>query len=88
MKEILLVLMEALVHQKKSLVLILVKQRRYNDDNSYLFVNEKKICKFKANNRNVNFSNYFFQGSISNKFDHVEAEEVYLKGNVHDFSVD
>ena len=78
--------MEALLHQKKSLVLILVKQRRYNDDNSYLFI--YLICKFKANNRNVNFSNYFFPGSISNKFDHVEAEEVYLKGNVHDFSVD
>ena len=80
--------MEALVDQKKSLVLILVKQRRYNDDNSYLFVNEKKICKFKANNRNVIFQIIFFPGSISNEFDHVEAEEVYLKGNVNDLSVD
>ena len=74
--------------QKKSLVLILVKQRRYNDDNSYLVVNEKKICKFKANNRNVILQIIFFPGSISNEFDHVEEEEVYLKGNVNDFSVD
>ena len=49
---------------------------------------KKKICKFKANNRNVIFQIIFFPGSISNEFDHVEAEEVYLKGNVNDLSVD
>ena len=27
----------------------------YNDDDSYLFVNGKEICKFKADNKNVNF---------------------------------
>ena len=27
-------------------------------------------------------------GSISNKFDYVDSEEISLKGNVNDFSVD
>ena len=35
---------------------------QYDGDSSYLFVNTKKIYKFKANNKNVNY------GSISNKF--------------------
>ena len=55
--------MEALVRQKKCLVLILVKQRKnlklhYNGDNNYLknFCYKKRIYKFKADNKNVNFS--------------------------------
>ena len=48
----------------------------YNGDNSNLFVNGKKIFKFKANNKNVNFSNQFYLGSISLR---VEAEKVSLK---------
>ena len=55
----------------------------YNGDNSYLFVNGKKIYKFEANNKNVNFPNQFCLGSISNK-----CRGRYLKGNVYDFSVD
>ena len=43
--------------------------------------------KFKTNNKNVNFPNQYCLESISNKFDYVEAEEVYLKLNVYDFSV-
>ena len=46
--------MEALVHQKKSLVLVLLKQTQsvvlslhYNADNSYLFVNGKKPLSLK-----------------------------------------
>ena len=42
-------LMEVLVHQKKSLLLIIIKQTQkfclslhYNANNSYLFINEKK----------------------------------------------
>ena len=27
----------------------------YNGDNSHLFVNRKKICRFKASNKNINF---------------------------------
>ena len=53
--------MESLVHQRKNLVLILLKQTQkfclslhYNADNSSLFVNAKEIFKFKANKKNVN----------------------------------
>ena len=62
MKEILLLLMEGLVHWKKSLILILVKQKQnllslhYNGDNSSLLVNRKEIYKFKADNKDDNFS--------------------------------
>ena len=48
----------------------------------------KKISKFKANDKNINFPNQFCLGSIPSKFGYVEAEEVSLKGNVYDFSVD
>ena len=47
--------MESLNHQKKSLVLILLKQTQsfvwkyYNADNSYFIVNGKEIFKLKAN---------------------------------------
>ena len=60
----------------------------YYGDNSYLFVNRKEIYKSKASNKNVNFQSQFCLGSISNKFDYVDSEEVSFTGNVHDFSVD
>ena len=60
----------------------------YNDHNSYLFVNGKEILKFKADNKNINFSTQFCLRSISNGFDAIESREVSLKGNVYDFSVD
>ena len=60
----------------------------WNVDNSSLFVNGKVICKFKANNRNVDFLNQFCLGSISNGFSGNESKEVSFKENVHDFLVD
>ena len=63
MRDVILVLMENLVPQeKKSLVLVLVKQKHnfvclslfYNGDNSYLFVHGKELYNFKANSGNVN----------------------------------
>ena len=60
----------------------------YNGDNSYFFVNVKEIYKFKADNKNINFSNQFLLGSISNNFGAIDSEEVLLKGNVYDFLVD
>ena len=60
----------------------------YDSDNSYLFVNGKEICKFKASNKNSNFPSQFCLGSISKKFDYVDSEQVSFKGNVYDFSVD
>ena len=35
----------------------------------------------------MNFPSQFFLGSISNKLDYVDSEEVYLEGNVYDFLV-
>ena len=60
----------------------------YNADNSYLFINGQEFCKFKADNKNVNFSVQFCLGSISNGFTITESGEVSLNGNVYDFSVD
>ena len=74
MKVQLLVLMEALVQQRKSLVV-------------YLFVNKKNF-KFKADNKNPNFPTQFCLRSISNGFSATESREVSLNGNVYDFSVD
>ena len=60
----------------------------YNDDNSYLFVNGKEIIKFKADNKNVKFLTQFCLGSISDGFSATESREVFLNGNVNDFSID
>ena len=61
----------------------------YNGDNSYLFVNEREIYKFKASNKNDNFpSGSCAKYALSNKFDYVDSEEVSLKRNLRDFSVD
>ena len=49
---------------------------------------EKKIFKFKADNKNVNFATQFCLGSISTGFGTTESREVSLKGNVYDFSID
>ena len=53
---------ETFVHQRKSLVLILVKETQnfaYNGNNGYLFVNGKYIFKFKANNESVSLPTQF-----------------------------
>ena len=60
----------------------------YTGDNSYLFVNGKEICKFKASNKTNNFPSRFCLGSISNESDSDDLNEVSFKGNVYNFSVD
>ena len=60
----------------------------HDADNSYLFVNGKKVFKFKANKKNVNFPTPFRQGSISVGFSTTDSSDVSLNGNVYDFSVD
>ena len=60
----------------------------YNGDNCYLVVNGKEACKFKADNKNVNFPTQFCLGSTSNGVAATESREVSLKGNVYDFSLD
>ena len=44
-----------------------------NVENSYLFVNRKEILKFKAGNKNVNFTTQFCLGSISNGLSATES---------------
>ena len=53
-----------------------------------MVVHGKEFYKFKASNKNANFPNEFCLGGISNKFGYAKAEEVSLKGNGYDFSVD
>ena len=60
----------------------------YNDDDSHLFANWKKIFRSKANNKNLNFPTWFDLVSISDGFSNIESREVSLHGNVYDFSVD
>ena len=60
----------------------------YNSDNIYLFVNGKEIFKFKSSNKIVNFPSEFCLGIISNKSDYADSEEISLKENMYDFSVD
>ena len=55
-----MVLMEALVHQRKVLLLSQANinvslSLHYNANNSYLFVNGKVIFQFKAANKNLTF---------------------------------
>ena len=87
-----MVTMKALLSQRKSLILILVKQTLnfvwLHIANSYLFVNGKEILKFKADNKNVKFPTQFCLESTSNGHDVTESREVSLKGSVYDFSVD
>ena len=57
-----MVLMEALDYQRKKCINFSKANKRfwlslcYNTDGSYLFVNIKEIFKFKADNKNVNFT--------------------------------
>ena len=60
----------------------------YNADNSYFFVNGKKIFMFKSGNKNVNFPIQSCLGRISNGFSATESREVSLNRNIYDFSVD
>ena len=59
--------MEALHHQKRSLISIFKASTKFSlslhyiVDNSYLFVNGKEIFKFKVDNKNVNFPTHFCQ---------------------------
>ena len=80
------------MHQRKSLVLILVKQRQ-NSAWACIILVIIVICllmvkKFKADNVKVNFPTQFYLGSISNKFGAIDSREVSLKGNMYDFSAD
>ena len=57
----------------------------YDAYNSSLFVNGKKIFKFKADNKNINFPTQF---CVSSGFSATEFREVSLSVNMYDFSFD
>ena len=59
----------------------------YSSLKSYLFVNGRGIYKFNSSKKNFKFPSQFCLGSICNKFDYADSEEVFLKRNVHNFSV-
>ena len=79
--------MEVLMHKKKKKKINInyskAKKKfflslHYNNDNIYLFVNGREIYKFKTSNKN-NFPLQFCLGSISNKFDYFDANEMFFK---------
>ena len=90
-----MVLMEALDHQRKISIWILLKQIQ---NFVWVFTTmlliairllmEKNVFKLKAYNKNINFPSQFCLGSISNEFSATGSREVSLDGNMHDFSVD
>ena len=56
----------------------------YNGDDSYLFVNEKEIYKFKTSTKTVNIPTQFCLGSIYNKLGVIDSKVAYLKENLQD----
>ena len=85
-----LILMTALVQQRKGLVLILVREMNNFACVWFAFclLTEKKSISLKLIIKKINFQTQFCLESISNKFDTVEFREVSFKGNVYGFSVD
>ena len=59
----------------------------YNSDNSYLFVNSKKVTKFKA--KNFELIKYpMCLGGLSKDYSKNCCKDTGLNGNVYEFSVD
>ena len=87
-----MVLMIGLVYQKKISInfsksnTTLCLSLHYNGDESYLYVNQTKICKFKANN-NISWFN-FSLGNILKDFAKDEQRETSFNDPVFDFPVD
>ena len=59
----------------------------YNRANSYLFVNGKEICKFKAKNTEI-VASPLCLGNISKDWSTTNMKKTALTGYVYDFSVD
>ena len=61
----------------------------YNGANSYLFINGREICKFKAKDSET-VASPLCLGNISKDFsvDNMKKEKTGLNGYVYDFSVD
>ena len=59
----------------------------YNGDNSYLFVNNREIVKFKAADSEI-LPHPLCLGNISKDYNSTNAQKTGLYGYVYDFSVD
>ena len=59
----------------------------YNGANSYLFVNNTEIIKFKAKDSNI-IATPLCLGNISKDWSVDNMKDTGLNGNVYDFSVD
>ena len=59
----------------------------YNGDNSYLFVNGKEICNFKAKDSEI-VPFPLCLGNISKDFSVDNMKKTGLYGQVHEFSID
>ena len=59
----------------------------YNGDNSYLFVNGKEICKFKAKDSEI-VPYPLYLGNISKDFSVDNMKKTGLYGEVYEFSID
>ena len=57
----------------------------YNGDNSYLFINEKEIYKFKVSKRKDKIPTWFCLRSTPDGFHATKSREVSLGGNAYDF---
>ena len=67
----------------------------YNGDNSYLFVNGKKVTQFKAKNFKIGANRMFLGSLVGDKhyydvsgISKDDVNDIRLYGNVYDFSVD
>ena len=58
----------------------------YNGDDSYLFVNDKEVIKFKAKKQSV--VRKLSLGNISADFNQADRKSTDLYGYIYDFSVD
>ena len=83
--------MIALVHQRKNLVLTLVKTNfslslHYTGDISYFYVNKIDICIFEVHD-NICWD-VFYLGSMSNNLSKHEQSEISVNCTAYDFPVD
>ena len=60
--------------------------QHYNGDDSYLFINSKKVLKFKAKKQSV--LEKLSLGNISADFNQADRKSTGLYGYIYDFSVD
>ena len=59
----------------------------YNGDNSYLFVNGKKMIKFTAKDSEI-VANLLCLGTISKDFSESNMKKIGLYGSIYEFGID